>query len=39
MATAIKSMSELTKILESRIKKALELTRDEIFKVVSQKSF
>lgn len=39
MAIVIRSMSDLTKIIESRIIKALELTRDEIFKVVSQKVF
>lgn len=39
MAQVIKSMIDLTKILESRIIKALELTRDEIFEVVSRKVF
>ena len=39
MATTIKSMNDLTKILESRIVKALELTKKEIFKVISQKIF
>ena len=39
MATIIRSMSDLTKIIESRMVKALELTRDDIFKVVSQKVF
>ena len=33
MTQIIKSMNELNKILESRIKKALELTQNEIFKV------
>lgn len=39
MAIVIKSIGDLTKILESRMVKALELTRDDIFKVVSQKVF
>ena len=34
MATVIKSMSDLTKILESRIQKALEMTQDDIWNVI-----
>lgn len=34
MDTVIKSMSDLTKILESRIQKALEMTQDEIWEVI-----
>lgn len=36
MATVIKSMSDLTKILESRIQQALKMTQQEIFKVIQQ---
>lgn len=36
MAQIIKSMSDLTKILESRIQKALEMTQQEIFEVIQQ---
>lgn len=39
MATIIRSMSNLTRIIELRMIKAMELTRDDIFKVVSQKVF
>lgn len=39
MATVIKSMSDLTKIIKSRMVKAMELTRDDIFKVILQKVF
>ncbi len=39
MAQIIKSMSGLSKILESRIQQALELTRNEIFEVISKKVF
>lgn len=34
MATVIKSMNDLSKILEARIKKALEMTQDEIWEVI-----
>lgn len=36
MATVIKSMSDLTKIIESRIQQALKMTQQEIFKVIQQ---
>lgn len=36
MATVIKSMSDLTKILESRIQQALKMTQQEIFEVIQQ---
>lgn len=36
MATTIKSMSDLTKILESRIQQALKMTQQEIFKVIQE---
>lgn len=36
MAQAIKSMSDLTKILESRIQQALKMTQQEIFKVIQR---
>lgn len=36
MATVINSMSDLTKILESRIQQALKMTQQEIFKVIQQ---
>lgn len=36
MATVIRSMSDLTKIIESRIQQALKMTQQEIFKVISQ---
>lgn len=36
MATAIKSMSDLTKIIESRIQQALKMTQQEIFEVIQQ---
>ena len=36
MATVIKSMSDLTKIIESRIQQALKMTQQEIFEVVQQ---
>lgn len=36
MATVIKSMSALTKILESRIQQALKMTQQEIFEVIQQ---
>ncbi len=36
MATVIKSMSDLKKILESRIQQALKMTQQEIFKVIQQ---
>lgn len=36
MATVIRSMSDLTKILESRIQQALKMTQQEIFKVIQQ---
>ena len=36
MATVIKSMSDLTKILESRIQQALKMTQQEIFEIVQQ---
>lgn len=36
MATVIKSMRDLTKILESRIQQALKMTQQEIFKVIQQ---
>lgn len=36
MATVIKSMSDLTKVLESRIQKALKMTQQEIFEVIQR---
>lgn len=36
MAQVIKSMSDLTKILESRIQQALKITQQEIFEVIQQ---
>lgn len=36
MATVIKSMSNLTKIIESRIQQALKMTQQEIFEVIQQ---
>lgn len=36
MATVIKSMSDLTRILESRIQQALKMTQQEIFEVIQQ---
>lgn len=36
MATVIKSMSDLTKIIESRIQQALKMTQQEIFGVIQQ---
>ena len=36
MATIIKSMSDLKKILETRIQKALELTQDEILETIQE---
>ena len=36
MAAVIKSMSDLTKILESRIQKALKMTQQEIFEVIQK---
>lgn len=36
MATVIKSMSDLTKIVESRIQQALKMTQQEIFEVIQQ---
>ena len=36
MATIIKSMSDLTKILESRIQQALKMTQQEIFEVIQE---
>ncbi len=36
MARVIRSMSDLTKILESRIQQALKMTQQEIFKVIQQ---
>lgn len=36
MATVIKSMGDLTKILESRIQQALKMTQQEIFEVIQQ---
>lgn len=36
MATVIRSMSDLTKILESRIQKALKMTQQEIFEIIQQ---
>lgn len=36
MATVIRSMSDLTKILESRIHQALKMTQQEIFEVIQQ---
>lgn len=36
MTQVIKSMSDLTKILESRIEKALKMTQQEIFMVIQQ---
>lgn len=36
MATVIKSMSDLTKILESRIQQALKMTQQEIFEVIQK---
>ena len=39
MPIIIKSLNDLSKILEPRIIKALEFTRDEIFEVVAQKVY
>lgn len=39
MATVIRSMSDLTKIIESRIQQALKMTQQEIFEVIQQKVF
>lgn len=39
MPVIIKSLNELSKTLEPRIIKALELTRDEVFRVVAQKVY
>lgn len=36
MAIVIKSMSELTKIIESRIQQALKMTQQEIFEVIQK---
>lgn len=36
MTTIIKSMSDLTRILESRIQQALKMTQQEIFEVIQQ---
>ncbi len=36
MAQVIKSMSDLTKIIESRIQQALKMTQQEIFEVIQQ---
>ena len=36
MATVIRSMNDLTKILESRIQQALKMTQQEIFKVIQE---
>lgn len=36
MATAIRSISDLTKIIESRIQQALKMTQQEIFEVIQQ---
>ncbi len=36
MAQTIKSMSDLTKVIESRIQQALKMTQQEIFEVVQQ---
>ena len=36
MAQVIRSMNDLNKILESRIKQALKMTQDEIFKVLQK---
>lgn len=36
MSTVIKSMSDLTTILESRIQQALKMTQQEIFEVIQQ---
>ena len=36
MATVIKSLSDLTKILETRIQKALEMTQDEIWETIQE---
>lgn len=36
MATVIRSMSDLTKIIESRIQQALKMTQREIFEVIQQ---
>lgn len=36
MATVIRSMSDLTKILESRTQQALKMTQQEIFEVIQQ---
>lgn len=36
MATIIRSMSDLTKILESRIQQALRMTQQEIFEVIQR---
>lgn len=36
MATVIKSMSDLTKIFDARIQKALEMTQDEIWETIQE---
>ncbi len=36
MATVIRSMSDLTKIIESRIQQALKMTQQEIFQVIQK---
>lgn len=36
MATVIRSMSDLTKVIESRIQQALKITQQEIFEVIQQ---
>lgn len=36
MATVIRSMSDLTKVIESRIQQALKMTQQEIFEVIQQ---
>ena len=36
MVTIIRSMSDLTKIIESRIQQALKITQQEIFEVIQQ---
>ncbi|MCM1232637.1 MAG: hypothetical protein NC489_21130 [Ruminococcus flavefaciens] len=36
MATVIRSMNDLTKILESRVQKALEMTQQEIYEVIQK---
>lgn len=36
MATVIRSMNDLTKIIESRIQQALKMTQQEIFEVIQQ---